>query len=157
MATLKSRLAKSKGTEQADEKPAAGFFDGFESSGSSTTGIDQRKWREDEGTINYDPSLELQQTIERADVIGRAQAARQADVACVAGNPVQPTSRERIEHAMRPRSGVRDDGLYELSTHRTARGEGRTSAANRAAKRERQEARAWSMFAWIVSLGAGRT
>jgi len=138
----------SKAPAAEEQKPAAGFFDTFEPSGAPS--IDQRQWREDTGSsINFDPSLELQQSIERADVIGQAQAARE--------NDRQPTSRERIEHAMRPRSTVPDDGLFHLSTHRAARDEGRMSDAERKAKREQQEARAWSMFTWLVSLGAGRS
>jgi hypothetical protein len=143
MATLKNRLAKAKDTEQA---PASGFFDNFEP--SDVPVIDQRRWREDTGSVNFDQSLELQQTIERAEVIGKAQAARQEDR--------QPTSRERIEHALRPRTTtVRDDGLFHLSTHRATRGEGLASEQERKAKCEKQEARAWSMFTWLVSLGAG--
>lgn len=150
MATLKSRLQKSKGDEQTTaQKPASGFFDSFESSTSAASVIDQRQWREDTGSINFDPSLELQQTIERADVISQAQAARSEDR--------QPTSRERIEHALRPRSSLRDDGLFHLSTHRAARGDGLMSGHERKDKKEQQEARAWAMLTWLVSLGAGRS
>ncbi|MCA8114957.1 hypothetical protein [Burkholderia cepacia] len=146
--SLRSKRPAKATEAEAAEKPAAGFFDSFEPSGSAASAIDQRQWREDTGSsINYDPSLELQQTIERFDVIGQAQAARQSDR--------QPTSRERIEHAMRPRSSLRDDSLFHLSTHRAARGESQMSDTERAMKREQQEARAWSMFTWLVSLGAG--
>lgn len=143
MATLKERLAKAESTEQA---PASGFFDNFEP--SDVPIIDQRRWREDTGSANFDQSLELQQTIERADVIGKAQAARQEDR--------QPTSRKRIQSALRPRATVPDDGLFHLSTHRASRGEGRTSEQERKANHEKQEARAWSMFTWLVSLGASQ-
>jgi len=149
MSLRSKRPTKATEVKSAEQAPAAGFFDTFEPSSSAASAIDQRKWREDTGSsVNYDPSLELQQTIERADVIGQAQAARQEDA--------QPASRKRIEHATRPRATVRDDGLFHLSTHRAERGEGRMNEEERKRKSASQEERAWSMFAWLVSLGSGR-
>lgn len=157
--SLRSKRPAKATEAEAAERPAAGFFDTFEPSGSAASAINQRQWREDTGGINFDPSLELQQTIERADVIVQAQAARNDSAINTFGadGDRQPTSRERIESALRPRATVRDDGLFHLSTHRAARGEGQVSEQERKAKREKQEARAWSMFTWLVSLGAGRS
>ncbi|WP_333988758.1 hypothetical protein [Burkholderia cepacia] len=136
-------LFKKSATEPSTEakKPAGTFFD---------SGTDDGKpgaWKAEQApgigaatdpTINFDESLTLQTEITETSRDYLAKS-----VQTTAEVKAQPTSRQRIEHAMRPRSRPAEpDGLYSLSTHRAMRGELIVTEGERAELREAQNERA---------------
>ncbi|MFP6558901.1 hypothetical protein WJ542_11360 [Paraburkholderia sp. B3] len=134
-----SKAPETKDTEQVSEKPAATFWDGFESSGSSTTGIDQRKWRDAE-IITSEPEVTEAPAQER------------------------PTSRGKIEGGKRLNHAplLSDDPRDLFSTHRAERSSHPEAVAKREAARAKkakeQDERAWrgmAFFLKLVSMGAG--
>ncbi|TDN69080.1 hypothetical protein [Paraburkholderia sp. BL10I2N1] len=151
----KSRAAESKAqvkAEKTDKKPAATFWDDPEPS----KGAKPQAWKTEHAgignidpTISFDESLELQTQIEGTSREYGQQAinARQEDR--------QPVSRERIEAAMmRPRASRQRDGMFDLSTHRAARGELQMSTEEFAATKEKQESRAWASLTRMLELFA---
>ncbi|MDN7756787.1 hypothetical protein QZL99_06845 [Burkholderia multivorans] len=140
---LFTKGAKPSATEPSTDakKPAGTFFD------SGTADGTPGAWRAEQApgigaaidpTINVDESLTLQTEITETsrDYLAKSVQAT-ADV------KAQPTFRQRIEHAMRPRSKpAGPDGLYQLSTHRAMRGELVVSESERAELREAQNERA---------------
>ncbi|AOI92790.1 hypothetical protein [Burkholderia pseudomultivorans] len=140
---LFTKGAKPSATEPSTDakKPAGTFFD------SGTADDTPGAWRTEQApgigaaidpTINVDESLTLQTEI--------TETSRDYLAKCVqttADVKAQPTIRQRIEHAMRPRSKPAEpDGLYQLSTHRAMRGESTMPESKRAELREAQNERA---------------
>ncbi len=141
--SLLSKRSKASATEPSTEakKPAGTFFD------SGTADAKPEAWKAEQApglgaaidpTINIDESLTLQTEITETsrDYLAKSVQAT-ADV------KAQPTSRQRIEHAMRPRSKPAElDGLHSLSTHRAMRGELIMPESERVELREAQNERA---------------
>lgn len=138
-----SRRSQQRATEASTEpkKPAGTFFD------SGTADGKPGAWKAEQApgigaatdpTINIDESLTLQTEI--------TETSRDYLAKCVQATvdvKAQPTFRQRIEHAMRPRSKPAEpDGLYHLSTHRAMRGELTMPESERAELREAQNERA---------------
>ncbi|RQS98665.1 hypothetical protein [Burkholderia seminalis] len=123
------------------KKPAGTFFDSGTADGKPGT------WKAEQApgigaatdpTINIDESLTLQTEITETSRDYLAKS-----VQATADAKAQPTFRQRIEHAMRPRSKpAESDGLYQLSTHRAMRGELTTPESELAELREAQNERA---------------
>ncbi|MGQ7938495.1 hypothetical protein [Paraburkholderia sp. D1E] len=138
---------KSKG-EKADKKPAATFWD---DPAPAKSGKEQHSKVEEAGHVfGFNPDLELQTQIGGSS----REYGQQAINASVANANEQPTSRARIEHAMRPRSSIYHDGLFHLSTHRAARGEGRISEEERETLIETAERKAYAGLMHILDLFA---
>lgn len=131
--------------EKADKKPAATFWDDPAPAPSSG----KHSKVEECGTIRHDPNLELQTSI-----VGSSREYGQQAINARQDANAQPTSRSKIEHAMRPRSSIYDDGLFHLSTLRAARGEGVISEAERESLIERAERKAWDSFTRMLELFA---
>ncbi|WP_322040806.1 hypothetical protein [Burkholderia diffusa] len=123
------------------KKPAGTFFD------SGTADGKPEAWKAEQApgigaatdpTINIDESLTLQTEITETSRDYLAKS-----VQATANVKAQPTFRQRIEHAMRPRSKPAEpDGLYQLSTHRAMRGELTAPESELAKLREAQNERA---------------
>ena len=139
---------ESNGEKPAKKAPAGTFFDNAAGAAESQSTVKHSKVEESAHVFGYNPDLELQTQIggDSRSYLQASINARQEDA--------QPTSRARIEHAMKPRTTVYRDGLHQLSTHRAARGEGVISAAERESLIERAERKAWDSFARMLELFA---